>query len=804
MQRRAPGRLRRFLLRGLFWGLALLLLLLLAGAGLIWASLPARQGQLALPGLSAPVEVLEDAHGIPRITAANELDAVRALGWLHARDRLFQMELMRRNASGRLAELVGPAALRLDRFSRTLGLQQRADADFAALPAETRAVLEAYAAGVNAWIEAKGRLAAPEFLAIGLPEPWQPSDSLLWAKTMGLWLSGNWRSELDRARLAGRLPPERLQQLWPTDDSPGRPEGLAALPSVGHLDRLAAAIPQFPEAPLPRSASNSWAVAAGRSTTGAPLLANDPHLGLQLPILWYLARIDIPAAEGRPARMLAGATAPGVPFLVIGRNARIAWGFTTTHSDTQDLFVERLSGPDGYETPDGPRPFTIREETIRIRGQAPEVLRVRETRHGPVISDLEAGAAAEGTVIAVAMANLAPEDSAASGLLALNRATRLAEARAAAGLISTPPQNLMVTAADGGIAMYLTGRTPVRAAGDGALPAPGWDGSHDWQGWIPFDVMPHRENPAGGLLVNANNRVQPAGAEPYLGRDWFGDWRFRRIHELLAQRPLQAPQDLATIQRDAVSLFAREALPLLRALPRPTGAAGTARDLLLGWDGEMTTGRPQPLIFNAWWPRMAQAALAAGGVPEGGWSATPEFLRFVLAADGSGAHWCRPAGEAAPEAAPPFAPGGACAAMAATALEAAVADLAGRFGPDPAAWRWGEAHRLRLQHPLLRFLPPLGQLTALDAATPGDGETVNRGGMAAGRFEQLHGPGLRVVFDLSSADGVWAITATGQSGHPLSPHWGDQLPLWASENPEMLQLGVVPGEAGGRLRLTPQ
>ncbi|HWL83682.1 MAG TPA: penicillin acylase family protein [Roseomonas sp.] len=800
--RRRPGRLRRFLLRGLLTAALLLALAVAAVAGLLWASLPPHSRRFALPGLSAPVNIAEDSFGIPRITAATERDAMVAMGWLHARDRLFQMELMRRNAAGRLAELAGPAALRLDRFHRTLGLAQRAEADFAALPIETRDMLQAYADGVNAWIEARGRLAAPEFLGLGLPEPWRPSDSLLWAKTMGLWLSGNWRTEIDRARLAALLPRERLAELWPGDDSPGRPDQRADL-APKRLARLAAAIPHFPEdAPLPSTASNIWAVNGAHSVTGAPLLASDPHLGFNAPILWYLVRIELP-----DGRFRAGATSPGVPFVVIGRNERLAWGFTTTSSDTQDVFVERLAGPDRYETPDGPQPFTLREETIQVRGQAPEVLRVRETRHGPVVSDLE-GSPEDGTVLAVRMANLEPEDSAAAGLLALNRAASLGAARTAAAMITSPPQNLMVAEAAGGIAMYLTGRTPIRRAGDGSQPAPGWDGSHDWLGFVPFDEMPHRENPPDGQLVNANNRVQPEGEEPYLGRDWFGDWRFRRIQDLLAQRERQAPQDFAVMQRDAISPFAQETLPVLRALSRPSGMAGAARDLLLSWDGSMAIDRPQPLIFNAWWRKAAQLALANGGVPAGGWPTTAEFLRFVLRPDGAGAHWCRPRAEAGPpDSTPPFAPGGACAALATRALEAAVAELAGRYGPDPADWRWGVAHEARFMHPLLRFLPVLGEWSTIAVSTPGDGETVNRGGLGAG-FSHVHGPGLRAVFDLSNPDGIWAVIGTGQSGHPLSRHWADQTPLWAAARAEdgrlLLHLGRVAEAPEGQLTLAPR
>ncbi|MFC7551871.1 penicillin acylase family protein [Pseudoroseomonas wenyumeiae] len=389
----------------------------------------------------------------------------------------------------------------------------------------------------------------------------------------------------------GRLPaPERLAELWPSDESTGYAD-FAALPSAERLARLAAAVPEFPrDAPLPSSASNAWAVSAARSATGKPLLASDPHLGFQAPILWYLARIEI-TAPGQPPRFLAGATSPGVPFMVIGRNTALAWGFTTTHSDTQDVFIERLTGADRYEAPEGPRAFTVREETIQVRGREPELLRVRETRHGPVISDLDGThLPAGGSVLAVQMANPASRDSAADGLHALNNAGTLAEARAAAAQITAPAQNLMVAAADGGIGMFLTGRTPVRRAGDGTLPSPGWDGSHDWTGWVPFDAMPHVVNPEGGVLVNANNRVQAAGAEPYLGRDWYGDWRFRRIHALLAQRGAQAPQDLAAMQRDEVSLFAQELLPVLRAIPAPP--APPARRGTFCWAG---TGRCGPM-----------------------------------------------------------------------------------------------------------------------------------------------------------------------------------------------------------------
>jgi penicillin amidase len=757
--------------RGCLGVAGLLVLLLLAMLGIGVATLPAEREQAAIPGLSAPVEIGLDAHGIPRIRAASEADAARALGWLHARDRMFQMETMRRGAAGRLAELLGPPMLRLDRFARTLGLAQRAEADLAALPAEARAILDAYAEGVNARIAARGRWIAPEFVALGAPEPWRAADSLLWGKAMGLWLSGNWQDELQRARLAPHLPPERLAELWPEDRSAGRPDGVAL--DAARAERLLAALPRFPDdAPLPPSASNAWALAPGRSASGGALLASDPHLGFQAPILWYLARIELPGG-----RFLAGATAPGVPMLVIGRNESIAWGFTTTHADTQDVVVERLAGADGYETEAGPRAFAVREERIRVLFGGEETLRVRETRHGPAISDL-GDAAPQGTVVAVAMANLLPGDTAAAGLLALNRARNLADARAAAALISSPSQNLVVADRTGAIGLFVTGRIPDRRAGDGSFPVAGHAGPA-WRGLLPFDALPHVERPASGMVVNANNRVSPPGHPAFLGRDWHGDWRFRRILERLPGADTADAQ--AAIQTDAVSLLARETLPLLRRIPRPGGLAGTAHDLLQGWDGEMSPALPQPLIFHAWLSAAGRAALAAGGVPEGAAEARPEFLRHVFA-EGNGAAWC---GE----------PG--CEALAARAFEDGIAALAARFGDDPARWRWGDAHRARFAHPLLRFAP---WLLGADIATPGDGQTVNRGGMAAD-FSHVHGAGLRLVADLASPDGLFAIIATGQSGHPLSRHWMDLTATWAAGG--MLRIGAAAEAGAGRITLTP-
>ncbi len=563
---------------------AVLLVVLLAASGVafaLWLALPGGDRRAAIPGLSAPVDITLDADGIPRIHAANELDAAAALGFLHARERMFQMDMTRRAAAGELSELLGTATLPIDRLMRVLGVRARAEADLPALPAETRAALDAYASGVNAWIAARGRFAAMEFVALGPPRPWAAVDTLLWGKTMGLYLSGNWRAELARAALARRLPATVVDGLWPPAGGTGRPEasleprpGDAAVAETAV--KLLAMLPNFP-APftLPASASNEWAVDGRHSSTGAPLLAGDPHLAFGMPAIWYLARIET------PGQVLAGATAPGVPFLVLGHNGHIAWSFTTTGADVQDLFEESPAGLGMYQTPDGPRAFTTRQERIHVRGSADEILAVRETRHGPVISDL---VAPQGPILAVAMANLAPGDVAAVGLQALNRAGDVAAAGRAAALITSPVQNLLV-ADRAGIGLFVTGRVPLRRAGDGDLPVAGKDGAHDWIGWASGEELPHQVAPASGRLVNANERVAPPDFPVFLGRDWFGDWRARRIRTLLDASDRHSIASFAAMQVDTVSVLARDLLPRLLKVQPDDELSRAALALLAGWDG---------------------------------------------------------------------------------------------------------------------------------------------------------------------------------------------------------------------------
>ena len=757
---------------GRLFGVAcgLVLLALAAVGAALFLCLPDRDELARVPGLAGPVSVAFDGDGIPHIHAVGDEDGAAALGWLHARDRMFQMELMRRAASGRLAELAGPRALPLDRTMRVLGLRPRAEAMLATMPPATRAMFEAYARGVNAYLARHGRWTAVQFAVLGRPEPWTPTDSLLWGETMGLYLGGNWREELERTALAAHSPPSEINRLWPPQDDTPPPSAASSLPRFAAL--LDGFIPRFPDPfTLPEQASNEWAVDGAHSTTGAPLLAGDPHLGYSTPGLWYLARIDT------PDNTLAGATAPGVPLVVLGRNGHIAWTFTTTGADTEDVFIETVL-PDGrYATPDGPTAFATRSEQIGVRGQAPVDIVVRETRHGPVVSDIVGMAPAPpGKVFAAAMSVLAPANDAATGLLALDRAGSVAQAGQAAAQISAPVQNLLV-ADKAGIGQFTTGRVPIRRAGNGDWPERGDTDQYDWVGWASGDALPHTVDPSSGHLVNANERVSPPDFPVFMGQDWFGDWRARRIRQMLGTGP-HSLDDFARMQVDVTDSFAQSILPALNARPRGDDLPGRAAALLVGWDGRMGARLPQPLIFEAWWHRFFGLLLEKHGFS--GQVPAPASDVVAAALSPAGEHWC----------------GGDCGPLLDAALATAMPPLAARFGPDPAAWRWGAVHLANFADPVL---PPLSNRIP----QPGNATTVFAGGTGGnGSFTAVHGPGFRGLYDLANLDRSRFITAPGQSGNPVSPHARDMLSRWRIGAGVTLE-GPVTGDYGS-VSLVPQ
>ena len=423
--------IRRWAFRGL--GIFLVLALLGLGGGWLWlrSSLPKTAGILNLPGLGAEAEILRDPMGLVTIRARSETDASFALGFVHAQDRLWQMDLMRRAGAGRLSEVFGSATIDIDKLMRLMDFYRLAEASYRQLSPPARALLDAYSRGVNAFLEQRRGALPLEFQLLRYaPEPWRPAHSLVWGKAMALQLSNNWQAEALRARLAARLNEAQIDFLWPPYPKDA-PVTLAESVDPALLPDLASILPW---SLMPKSASNVWALSGAKTASGKPLLANDPHLALETPSVWYLARIETPSLT------LTGATAPGVPFHTLGHNGRIAWGFTTTHSDTQDLFIEQAADRPGYyRSPEGDKPLKTRKEVFKVKGEDAVEVTFRYSRHGPIISDLRGPAPGKNQMLALAWPALREDDATPQALYELNRAGSWQEAVAALGDLSTAP-----------------------------------------------------------------------------------------------------------------------------------------------------------------------------------------------------------------------------------------------------------------------------------------------------------------------------------------------------------------------------
>ena len=751
--------------------LALLALILIgAGAAALWlrTSLPQTTGTVDVADLKQPVEIIRDENGIPHIFAQTKRDAHFALGFVHAQDRLWQMEFTRRVGAGRLSEILGRETLGTDKFLRTLGLYRLAESQAARLDGETREALDGYAAGVNAFL-ANHRGAWPlEFILLGhTPEPWRPADSLVWAKLMGLQLSSGWRGDLLRANLAARIGVTRLRDLFPVD-GPDAPTTLSQMKGL-RLDDLAARIPDMLDA---QSASNAWVVSGARSATGKPILANDPHLGFAAPGLWYLARLTAPGWTA------TGATAPGVPLVVLGRNGHIAWGMTTTGGDTSDLFIETAlqDDPTRYLTPDGPKAFRTRTETISIKGDDPITITVRETRHGPVLSDVLPALkdlAIDEKVVALAATVLRDDDTSVEAIARINLAKSVTEFRTASRLFSAPMQNLFVADISGGIGFITAGRMPLRRMGHGHLPESGLDGRGDWKGFVAARHWPQSWNPPEGVLANANNRLRPSdeGRAYQYAWYWPESHRAARIKEFFRVPKTHTIEDSLHLQMDNRSLAARSLLPILIGLQSGNGSDAEAISLLRDWNYEMDRRRPEPLLYAAWTRHLMVTLLEdeLGAAFAGFQRARPRVIERILRED---TVWCDDVSTPQKE---------DCGVRTALALDRALSELKARFGGDPKDWNWGAAHEAVFPHKIFRRIPLLGQWTEGRIATDGGDHTLNRGQTGGGvddPYRHSHGAGFRAVYDLSNLENSRYSLATGQSGNPLSDRYMEFLAPW--------------------------
>jgi penicillin G amidase len=795
--------------------LALLALLLLAAAALaiyLWRATPQHDGTLRASGLGAAVSIERDEHGIPTIRAASVEDAAYGLGFAHAQDRLWQLETHRRIGSGRLAETFGRPALDNDKFLRALGVRRAAQAQWAQLGAESRRVLEAYAAGINAWQREHLKARPPEMLMLGVPlEDWTPVDSLAWAIMMAWDLGGNWSTELLRARLALTLPVERINQLLPpypgeaplaTSDYAvllrslklgGALAGLSAQ-QIDHLQAIA------PPSGIEGVGSNNWVVAGTHTASGKPLLANDPHLKITTPALWYFARIEVSGTDGFKA---AGATMPGLPGVVLGQNEHIAWGFTNTSPDVQDLYLERFrpEDPMQVQTARGWEHLTGVSEDIRVKGAGSENIVVRVSRHGPMISDAggvagEVAGADGNAAYGIAMrwtALDADTDPIAAGL-AMNRAKSAAEfVDLSTRLWVAPMQNMVVADRDGQIAVVSPGRVPQRLPGNdlkGLVPSPGWDARYDWDGFIPAAQTPRESQPPRGWIATANHRIHGSDYPHYLTSEWAPPYRQQRIEQLLRARDKHSIDDMTAMQADVLSLATQRVLPWLQRARSEHALAAAAQAALKNFNGEMKADDSAPLIFWAWSRQLVRAVfideLGGPAVYERvlGARSFRDALEGVL--ERNDPWWCddKTSADKAET----------CEQLSDIALTRALDELQQRFGADLSRWRWGDAHIARSEHRPFSRVRALAPLFELRVPSGGDSYTLNVGRVGVKPdattgelYLNEHAPSLRAIYDLGDLSQSRVMHSSGQSGLPwlrqyrsfIGP-WarGEYLPLW--------------------------
>jgi penicillin amidase len=811
----------RWIKRGLWAVLALGLLLAVAAGIYVQRSLPLLDGQLRLSVLKGPVEVKRDASDVTHVLAQSPLDAMRAIGYVHAQERGWQLDFNRRIMRGELSALLGPATLETDKLMRTLGIRQSAQAQWERLPAPAKAQLEAYAQGINAFYTEGSQALSPEFQILQVNprdaaragQYWDVLDSMGWSVMMALDLGGNWGTEfarlsmlqvLDTAALWQALPPYPGEPPAGSADlatlyrdlgvyKPAQKTAAAPLSSSGHspADRLRQRLAQDVVAwtqevgNVDGKGSNNWVVGGSRSATGKPWLANDPHLGLSAPAIWYFARLQAPAADGQPALDVIGATLPGLPSVVLGRTDKVAWGFTNTGPDVQDLYLEQINpaNPAQYRVPapEGQTTwadFATRSETIRVKGQPDVNHVVRSTRHGPVLSDAQA---AHGEVLDTAKYVLAVRwtalDADNSNVLAgvlSNQARSVGDLIEAYRHFHSPMQNVVMADVSGRIAYKAAGKVPVRAANNtirGVAPSLGWDARYDWTGWLPYEDTP-QDDGARGWIATANQRVHAADYPHFITQDWAPPWRQQRIEQLLEKTAKHDFASMQAIHGDQQSDATVLLLPYLQKTQSGHPLATAALAQLQGFDGHMHADSAAPLIYSAWVDAFTRGVIG-GRVGQERFEKLYGKRLFRAGVEGILARddvaWCGQGG---------------CTKASGEALTRALEKLQAAYGADVAKWRWGDAHPAISIHRPFSNVAPLAKLFEVRVPTGGDPFTVNVGqyhlDKADAPYANRHAASLRALYDLSDLENSRFIYQTGQSGHVFSGRYRDMSGEWAA------------------------
>jgi len=775
-------------------------------------SFPDTSGEVRLDGLSSSVSVARDDKGIPQLYADTPADLFFAQGYVHAQDRFFEMDFRRHVTAGRLAELVGEDALDTDVFVRTLGWRRVAEQELALVSDESRALLDAYSRGVNAYIDGKsGSELSLEYTVLSLagrdyrPEPWTAVDSIAWVKAMAWDLRSNMDDEIGRVLTADTLPTEQVEELWPgypadhativdgqdvagsdeaadASDHPVTPDA-ATMASLRSTADAAAAVPAL-LGTGDAIGSNSWVVDGSHTETGAPMLANDPHLAPSMPGIWYQAGLHCRRVSKECPYDVSGFSFSGMPGVVVGHNARVAWGVTTMYADVADLRLERVAG-DTYEYDGSQRPVKTRTETFEVAGGRTRTTTVRSTAHGPIVSDAdeqladvgaraEVGEAKGGYAVSLSWTALTPQPT-IDAVFALGTMQDWDDFRAAAEKFTVPSQNLVYADVDGNIGYQAPGLIPVRGRGDGRWPTPGWDPDYDWTGTIAFDDLPSVLNPRSGIIATANNQVAPDSYPYRLGADTAAGYRSQRILDLLSTEGKLAVDDMTRMQMDAHNPLAERLVPALLEIDPGSAYYRQGRQLLEGWDFQQGADSAPAAYFNAVWRNVLELTfhdeLPTSQWPEGGerW-----FNVMDSIIDRPASHWWNdvstPERETRDE-------------VLAEAMRQARDDLTMALSRDPDDWEWGRLHRLQLVNQTLGE-SGVGLVERLFNRGPfevgGGGGLIDATGWDASEgYDVTAVPSMRMVVDLGDLDSSRWIQLTGSSGHAFHEHYADQTSLWA-------------------------
>jgi penicillin amidase len=805
------------LLKGLLW-LSSIVLILSIVTGIIYlvAAHTNPSGKRVIKGLSDSVAITFDKSDIPHIQAKSSSDALFALGYLHASERSWQMEINRRLASGRLSEILGKETLAIDRFIRTLRIKHAAEKQFDRYPIATKRLLQSYADGVNAGNAHLGwALPVEYFLTESKPGHWSPTDSVAWMLMMALDLGGNWHKELLRLELSQFLTTKQVWEVMPAY-APGEPVSNVDFakiyrdinvfhPNLLTRDQKSKKPPltelAINEVPGGKdgTGSNNWVLNGKLTLSGKPLLANDPHLGLSTPAIWYMAHLQAPDLN------VIGATLPGIPAVILGRTDKFAWSFTNTGPDVQDLYIEQLDpkNPGIYRGPEGPLTFKVHQEIIDIKGESPLRFLVKETRHGPVISESYTRAKraidTDRFVLALRWTALDIENQSVAGLLDMNHAKDLDTFKQALRKNYAPMQNVVMADLDGNISFQAAGVAPRRTLYQGlygVAPALGWEKQYDWAGYVPFDQLPNSNNPDINWIVTANQKILSSNDPNPLTGDWELPTRYDRIVELINAKSSHDLASMKSMQADTLSLGATPLLDLFKSAQSKHPLAQQASELTRDFEGDMKVDSTGALIFNAWADQLTRKLFSRLGYLFTENYGVRNFRQaLILQLQNPNSPWCND---------PQTVQFESCIDTSNAALDTALEQLSVQLGGNPKNWTWGNAHIAVSEHRPFSKVPLLASLFNLTQPFPGDSFTINVGRLELLRsdnpFETKQAPSLRALYDLSNLEQSLFIYQTGQSGWVQSKLYRNMSALWAQN--EYLPLQMKPEKANQLLELS--